>query len=170
MIIIIRMFLYFATSQSDNEIFEKITMWWTFSPCIMSVQYTVGVQYIGGLSVHWGCSVHWGISWVHQGDIMINVGEGHWENNWICMETPVYWTSSGVLMIFPHTHHGIPPVYWTSLIALHTLAYCTDIMQGENPGGYFENFWRGVPFFGFQWQPALENLTEKTPGFRIFGQ
>ena len=24
------------------------------------------------------------------GDIMINVGEGHWENNRICMETSVY--------------------------------------------------------------------------------
>ena len=74
------------------------------SPCIMSVHYRGcavqrgmfstsggyhenngdimstlgGVQYIGG------------ISRVHRGNIMINVGEGHWENNCICMETPVY--------------------------------------------------------------------------------
>ena len=24
------------------------------------------------------------------GDIMINVGKGYRENNWICMETPLY--------------------------------------------------------------------------------
>ena len=45
------------------------------SPCIMSVQYTGGVQYNGR------CSVHRGNIMSTLGDIMIDVGEGHWENN-----------------------------------------------------------------------------------------
>ena len=48
------------------------------SPCIMSVQY------------NGGCSVHWEDIMSTPGDIMMNVGEGHWENNWICMESSVY--------------------------------------------------------------------------------
>ena len=45
----------------------------------MSVQYTGGgVQYNGGYSVHQGDIM----STVGGGEeIMINVGEGHWENN-----------------------------------------------------------------------------------------
>ena len=52
-------------------------------PCIMSVQYTgecaiqQDAQYTGDIMSTLG-------------GIMINVGEGHWENNRICMETPVY--------------------------------------------------------------------------------
>ena len=58
-----------------------------------------GVPYTGRIS-----RVHW----YHD-----KCGEGYWEKNWICMETSVYWTSPGVLVIFPppplHIHHGIPP-------------------------------------------------------------
>ena len=115
------------------------------SPCIMSVQYTRGCavqwgmfskpgrnhEYSGGYHEYTaGCSVHWGVSWVHRGDIMVNVWEGHWQNNWICMETPVYWTSPGVLMISPtlikafrQCSHGIPLVYsWYPLVYWTVLA------------------------------------------------
>ena len=47
----------------------------------MSVQCTGSVQYKGGCSVHWGDNMSTLRDSVHRGDIMINVGEGHWENN-----------------------------------------------------------------------------------------
>ena len=49
----------------------------------MSVQYNGGVQYNGIRSVHPGGYHEYsgGISCVYWGDIMINVGEGHWKNN-----------------------------------------------------------------------------------------
>ena len=121
------------------------------TPCIMSVQYTGGLQYTGGCSVHrgysvhrrmfstpeniieytGGCSIHLGNIVSTPGDIMISVTGGHRENNWICMETPVYWTSPGVLMISPTLimvspvywtpplYSWYPPVYWTSPCILH---------------------------------------------------
>ena len=58
-----------------------------WSPCTMSVQYTGGVQYNGD------------VQYTGVVDSMINVREGHWESDWICMDTP-----SGVL-------NDIPPVF-----------------------------------------------------------
>ena len=85
----------------------------------MSLRYTGGVQLQRGISVH-------------RGDIMINVGEGHWENNWIvwkpqCTEHPLVYSwypphSSWYLPVYswylpsvlntPQCTHDIPPVYW----------------------------------------------------------
>ena len=84
------------------------------------VEYTGGYhEYSGGYHEYTG-----GMSWVHQRNIMINVGEGHWENSWTCMETqctehlpvyswylPVYWT--------PPVYSMLSPVYWTSPDVLH---------------------------------------------------
>ena len=73
-------------------------------------------EYSGGYHEYTGgCSVHRFDIMSTLGDIMINVGEGHWENNWICMETPVYWTFLDVLKLSPtliveslQCTHGIP--------------------------------------------------------------
>ena len=93
---------------------------------------------------------------------MINVGEGHWENNWICMETPVYWTSSGVLMIFPHTHHGIPPVYWTSIIALHTPGVLHRHYAGwKSRGGVLWKFLTGCSIFWISMTTCFRKFDRK---------
>ena len=105
-------------------------MWSTLG----DIQYTGEYyEYSEGLSsVHWGCPVHWRDNMSTPGDIMINVGEGHWENNWICLETPVY--------------SWYPPLYWTppSMLTIspgvlnilrytvYSLLYCTDIMQVDS--------------------------------------
>ena len=94
-----------------------------FSKCIITLHNVS--------AVHRGCAVQRGIS-VHRGDIMINVGEGHWENNWIvwkpqCTEHPLVYSwypphSSWYLPVYswylpsvlntPQCTHDIPPVYW----------------------------------------------------------
>ena len=119
-------------------------------------------------AVHRGCAVQWGMfstprgyheynrgGSVHWGDIMINAGEGHWDKNkWICMETPVYWTSPGVLIISPQcTEH--PPGY--SVISpsvlnilwctAHPPVYCTNIMQGDYPSCSLRHRLEGSGFF-----------------------
>ena len=109
-------------------------------------------------AVYGFCAVQRGISWVHwrvfstPGDIMINMGEDHWENNGICMDTPVYciehppvysWypptlvmvppsvlmVSSGVLNA-PRWTHGIPRCTEHPHCAAYPPVYCTGIMQG----------------------------------------
>ena len=40
------------------------------------------------------------------------------------------------------------------------MAEITRILSA-NPGDTLKIFEGGVPFFGFQWRPALENLAEK---------
>ena len=84
----------------------------------------MSVQYTGGYSVHWGNimstlgDVQYTGVFSTLGSYHDKCGEGHCENNWIGVETPVYWTSPGVLKISPtliivplHCTHGIPPVY-----------------------------------------------------------
>ena len=162
----------------------------------MSVQYTGGVQYNGGCSVHqgdimstlggyheytgriswvrWGCSVHWAdimstLGWYHD-----KCGEGHCKNNWICMETPLYWTSPGVLMIsptlimlspwcteqphavlmiFPQTHHGIPhctehPLVYSMIspwCTEHLPVYCTPPGLLHRHYAGWDSCWRLLP-------------------------
>ena len=90
----------------------------------MSVQYTGRCAVQRGMfsTVEGYHEYTGGISWVRRGDIMINVGEGLWENNWICMETPVYWTSPGVLMISPISPHSS----WYPPAVLVVSPHCTE--------------------------------------------
>ena len=120
------------------------------------IMSTVGISW-----VHWGYSVRWGNIMSTPGDIMINVGEGHWENNWICMETPVYRTSPGVLMISltlimvsPQCTHGIPSVLntprctqWYPPSVLNTprctQRYPPSVMKSEHPPVYCTDIMQG---------------------------
>ena len=97
--------------------------------------------YIGGFHEYTGVFSTPGVSWVHCGDIMINVGGGHLENNWICLETLVYWKITGVLIIYPNTHHGIHPVYWLFPPGVHMI-----FLSNIHVGNYIR-FWK-LPFLG----------------------
>ena len=78
-----------------------------------------------------GCSVHWGDITMHVGDIMSTSGNVQyiggisrcmWGSKLIkvfqfLLKTPMYSTSPDVLMISPHMHDDIPPMYsWYPLM------------------------------------------------------
>ena len=67
-------------------------------------EYTGGVQYTGGIS-----RVHWG-------DIMINVGEDHWEKQLNSYGNPSVLNISRCTHDILHTHHECP----------HGIPQCTE--------------------------------------------
>ena len=109
-------------------IFLHENVWQTWMNTIYTL-YNVCSVHQGMFSTSGGVQYIRGISWVHRGDIMMNVG-GYFQ---FLLKTPMYWTfpdvlnfprctelppmyswyPDDVLMISPWCTHGIPPMYWT---------------------------------------------------------
>ena len=77
-------------------------------------------KYCGGYhEYNGGCSVHWEDIMNTLGNIMINMGEVYFKNNWNLYGNPIVLNP----IILQCTEH--PPVYCTNSV------YSADIMQGE---------------------------------------
>ena len=68
---------------------------------------------------------------------MINVEEGHWENNSICMETLVQCTFSGVLNTPSVPSGNSPSEINIPRCTAYTLVHCINITQGDTK--YFKH-------------------------------